>query len=94
MEKRSDTQLGNLAQQMPRPQGQLPGHPDENPKGHIAAISLRIGKELSGRRAEVEALKKKPLEDIIEPVSARYPVDNSMQNPEEENIERPVPVST
>ena len=35
-----DKRLGDLAQEMPRPQGQLPGHPDENPRGKIAAISL------------------------------------------------------
>ena len=65
-----DTQLGNLAQQIPRPQGQLPGQPDENPKGQIAAISLRSGKELPGRRVEEEKTKQRTLEENIEPVSA------------------------
>ena len=41
-----ETQLGNLAQQVPRPQGQLPGRPEENPRGHIAAINLRSGRNL------------------------------------------------
>ena len=85
-----DTQLGNLAQQMPRPQGQLPGHPDENPKGHIAAISLRSGKELPGRRAEEEKAREKestPLSSQPSPVSARYGADKTLLKPQMPNIE-------
>ena len=53
-----DKRLGDLAQEIPRPQGQLPGHPDENPKGRIAAISLRSGKEVPGRRVEEEKARQ------------------------------------
>ena len=49
--KNIDSQLGHLAAQIPRPQGQLPGRPEENPRGRasngeIRAMNLRSGKAL------------------------------------------------
>ena len=87
-----DTQLGNLAQQIPRPQGQLPGHPDENPRGKIAAISLRSGKELPGRRIEEEH-ESTPLSSEASPVSARYGADKSHLSPKSPIIEPEVEIS-
>ncbi len=89
-----DNQLGQLASHIPRPQGQLPGRPDENPRGQIAAINLRSGKELPGRRIEEETTRQQILGEIIEPLSARYVVDKSKQNLDEEIIEPTAPLSS
>ena len=52
--KNVNSQLGNLAAQIPRPQGQLPGHPDQNPRGQIAAVHLRSGRKLPERKTPKE----------------------------------------
>jgi Retrotransposon gag protein len=85
-----DKRLGDLAQEIPRPQGQLPGHPDENPRGKIAAISLRSGKEVPGRRIEEE---KTSVSSQPEAVSARYPVESSRNQPLSPIIEREPEIS-
>ena len=41
-----ENQVTQNASQIPRPQGQLHGHPDPNPKGGVAAVTLRSGNEL------------------------------------------------
>ena len=66
-----DTQLGHLASSIPRPQGQLPGRTDENPRGQIAAMHLRSGKDLPGRSLEKEKAEEEPRHDIIDPISGR-----------------------
>jgi len=53
-----DTQLATLSQQVPRAQGQLPAHPEENPRGHIAAVTLRGGKSLPEPSTKPQAQKE------------------------------------
>ena len=59
-----DTQLGHLASQIPRPQGQLPGRPEENPRGQIAVIHLRSGNELPDR-TEAPLMEKEQTQTLI-----------------------------
>ncbi|KAK9750159.1 hypothetical protein RND81_02G177700 [Saponaria officinalis] len=47
-QKMMETQIAQLAQQdsdTTKPQGQLPGKTEENPRGHVHAVTLRSGKE-------------------------------------------------
>ena len=46
--KDMNSQMANLVERIPRQHGRLPGHPDENPKGSINAVTLRSGKVLPG----------------------------------------------
>ena len=66
-----DSQLGNLVANIPRPQGKLPGHPDENPKGYIAAVTLRNGRELPDLQWKMKgkAVQDSPKEPT-EPIEA------------------------
>ena len=43
--KKVDSPIANLTERIPRPSGQLPVHHDENLRAHIAAVTLRSGKE-------------------------------------------------
>ena len=60
-----DTQLATLAQQVPRPQGQLPAHPDENPRGHIAAINLRSGRNLQDPREATPSTRQQEQREAL-----------------------------
>ena len=44
--KSVDSQLGHLASIIPRALGQFPSKIEENPRGHIAAMNLRSGKQM------------------------------------------------
>ena len=79
-----DSQLGHLASQIPRPQGQLPGRPEENPRSQIASMHLRSGKELTDP-AEVPRNEK---EQSPIPISSRYGHDISQQRPVDVHIEQ------
>ena len=71
--KSVDTQLATLSQQVPRPQGQLPAHPDENPRGHIAAITLRSGKNLQvPKEATPSAKPQEPQSTLPRSLSTRH----------------------
>ena len=41
-----DSQLGHLASAIPRASGNLSGKTEENPRAHIAAVTLRSGREM------------------------------------------------
>ena len=66
--KRSvDSQLGHLASIIPRAAGNLPGKTEENPRNHIAAVTLRSGKATQQPRQEHE----EEVVDPAEPTQAR-----------------------
>ena len=77
-----ETQLGHLATQIPRPQGQIPGRPDENPRGQIASINLRSGKKLPDL-TEVPSGSKSQLAVSVPtpnvPMSTRHGVGTDQQ---------------
>jgi hypothetical protein len=65
-QKMTETQVAQNATNAPRPLGVLPGHPDENPKGQVSAVSLRSGKQLQAQ--EEEPMKAKEVTEPVIPV--------------------------
>ena len=48
-----DSQLGHLASAIPRASGNLPGKTEENPRAHIAAVTLRSGRETQPNQVDM-----------------------------------------
>ena len=88
--KNVNSQLGNLAAQIPRPQGQLPGRPDENPRGQIAAIHLRSGKKVSDRAVPKETEQGK---DQNGPVGTGTDPSTVVTDPPQAITDPPQPVT-
>ena len=52
-----EQQLAQQAANVPRPSGQLPGHPEVNPRGQLNAVTLRSGKQLEDPKPKVPELQ-------------------------------------
>lgn len=79
-------QISQQLNQLTRPQGQLPGQPESNPKKHANAIILRSGKELEGPTLPIDKDKEVVVEKIEKSEPQIVEDEGSLEKGESEKL--------